>query len=424
MTRRHFLAAPPALAAAGNDPVRIALIGAGGRGQGDVRYSLKVPGVKLTAACDVYTGRLERVRELWGRDVFTTRDYREVLARQDVDAVIVAAPDHWHARMSIDALRAGKDVYCQKPMVRRLEDGPPVIEAARSSGRILQVGSQWASSPLVRKAAELVAQGAIGELTAVEAVVDRNSTAGAGQLLIPPDASPDTVDWDRFLGDAPRRPFEPVRAFRWRYFPEYCAGIPGDLYVHLLTGLHTATGALGPSLVFASGALRYWKDGRQLPDVMQAIMQYPRFTLALRVNLACGGAGEEFGLRLVGGEGAIHVSLARLTLWRGPRQFEADYTLGTFAKATRDAIVAAEGDKLKGPPSPASPYVPETFEAPPGHYPHLDHLANFYAAVRTRRPFFEDATFGFRAVAPALLCNLSVADGRVHGWDPVNLRTV
>src|SRR6266487_748907 len=174
-TRRHFLGAAAGAGLAGalhaqspNDRVRIALIGAGGQGSGDTRNSLAVGAVELVAVSDIYDGRLKRAREVWGDQVFTTRDYREVLARKDVDAVIIGTPDHWHSTISIDAMNAGKDVYCEKPMVQRVEDGKRVIEAQKKTGRIMQVGSQRVSSIVYKKAQELYRSGAIGELNMVE----------------------------------------------------------------------------------------------------------------------------------------------------------------------------------------------------------------------------------------------------------------
>src|SRR5689334_13292857 len=136
-------------------PVRLALIGAGGQGMGDTRTALRVPGVQLTAVADIYDGRLARAKELWGPQIFTTRDHRELLARPDVDAVIIATPDHWHSRITIDALQARKDVYVEKPMVQKIDEGLGVVAAARETGRILQVGSQRVSSVVYAKAREL-----------------------------------------------------------------------------------------------------------------------------------------------------------------------------------------------------------------------------------------------------------------------------
>ena len=206
--------------------------------------------------------------------IATTRDYREVIARRDIDAVMIATPDHWHARISIDALAAGKDVYCEKPMVQKIEDGQRVIDAWKKSGRIFQMGSQYASAHAFQKIRQLLAAGAIGELNSVEAWLDRNTAIGAWQYSIPPDASPQNIDWDRFLGTAPKRPFEPIRLFRWRNYRDYGTAVAGDLYVHLFTGLHTATGALGPRQIFSTGGLRCWIDGRDVPDTQMGVIDY------------------------------------------------------------------------------------------------------------------------------------------------------
>jgi predicted dehydrogenase len=412
-----------------NDNIQIALIGAGGMGQGDARMATSLPGVKLIAACDIYDGRLKRAKEIWGDGTFTTRDYREVLARQDVDAVIVATPDHWHARITRDALHAGKDVYCEKPMVQTIAEGKPVIEAQQKSGRVLQIGSQYASSVVFQKAAELLKQGAIGELNLVEAFLDRNTALGAWQYSIPPDASPANIDWDRFLGHAPKRPFEPVRLFRWRNYSDYGTGVAGDLYVHLLTGLHVVTGSLGPNRIFASGGTRFWKDGRDAPDVMLATMDYPRsathpeFTLALRVNFASGLAQENFGIRFIGSEGIMQVGFDTLTLSKSPRGPEYDYSIPSLPQRLHGRL-QAEFQKAVSAPVTAESLNPATesvFRAPSWFSAHREHHRNFYNGVRTRKPFFEDGVFGFRTAGPSLLTGTSMVEGRVCNWDAKNM---
>ena len=156
-----------------NDLIQIALIGAGGQGQFDTGIALEVPGTKLLAVADCYQGRLDHSKEVWGDDIFTTRDYNEILARKDIDAVIIATPDHWHKRAAVDAMRAGKDVYLEKPMIHLYSDGPEIIETARTTHRILQVGSQRVSSAIYARAKELLASGAIGQLNAVSAYWDQ-----------------------------------------------------------------------------------------------------------------------------------------------------------------------------------------------------------------------------------------------------------
>jgi predicted dehydrogenase len=435
-SRRHFLQsttaagfASPLLAQTGkiaaNDRIQIALIGAGNMGSGDVASALQVPGVEIVAAADVYDGRLERAKERWGSGLFTTRDYREVLARPDIDAVIIGTPDHWHAQISIDAMNAGKDVYVEKPMVQKVEDGLRVVEAQKKTNRILQVGSQRVSSIIYAKAKELIKAGAIGQLNMIEAWWDRNSSVGAWQYAIAPDASPQNIDWDRFLGSAPKRPFEPVRLFRWRNYQDYGTGVAGDLFVHLFSGLHFIMDTPGPQRVFATGGLRFWKDGRDVPDVMQGIYDYPEtknhppFNLALRVNFVS-GAGESSGFRFVGSEG-IMTAGNTVTLTKQPRESEPGYTIDTFPKAVQEKFL--DEYKRKYPPQRATadamrPKDEEEYSVPRGYNEHVEHHRNFFNAVRSRNPVVEDAAFGLRAAGPALLSNVSYFEKRVVKWDP------
>ncbi len=429
-TRRLFLQTSTAATLAAqrrlspNDRIRIALIGAGGMGSGDANSSIAA-GADLVAAADCYTGRLERAKENWGAKLTTTRDYRELLARPDIDAVIIGTPDHWHAQIAIEAMNAGKDVYVEKPMVQKVDDGRLVVETASKTGRILQVGSQRVSSMIYQKAKDLIAAGAIGRVNMIEAWWDRNSAIGAWQYTVPPDASEATVDWKTFLGKAPSRPFDPLRVFRWRNYQDYGTGVAGDLFVHLFSGMHYVMGVNGPSRVFATGGLRYWKDGRDVPDVMLGLYDYAAtakhgaFNLTLRVNFV-NGAGETSGFRFVGSEGVLTLG-SGVTVKRTPRETEPGMTLNSFDKPTREKILAEYRKKYPEQRIVADSLRPngeDHYAAPPGYSDHLDHHRNFLAAVRSRRPVVEDALFGLRAAGPALLSNRSYFENKLMTWNP------
>ncbi len=444
VSRRHFLQTATAASSlafgsrafAANDHVQMACIGFGIMGQGDVETVTSLPGVKLVAVADVYDGRRTAARERYGDQVFTSRDYREVLARPDVDAVIVATPDHWHARIATDAMNAGKDVYCQKPMVQKVEDGHMVINAQKKTGRILQVGSQRVSSVLYAKAKELIKSGAIGDVHMIEAFWDRNSPLGAWQYTIAPDASPQTIDWDRFIGSAPQRPFEPVRLFRWRNYRDYGTGIAGDLFVHQFSGIHYVMNALGPSRVYASGGTYYWKDGRDVPDLMMGMYDYPQtanhsaFQISLRVNFEAGGTGgsDGSGFRFVGTDGILNLSVGNaLVLQKHERDSAPGTTASTFPKAIAKQIrdeYAKRYPEVDPTVQNIHPVTEERFLMPRGYTEQVAHHETFQHAIRTRTPVTEDAVFGLRAAGPALLSNMSYFDQKVMHWDPENMQIV
>ena len=402
-----------------NDQIQFALIGAGIQGQADTKIALQVSGVKLVAVADCYDGRLEHARELWGNEIFTTRDYKDILARKDIDAVIIATPDHWHKRAAIDAMHAGKDVYCEKPMIHLYADGPEMIEAARSTNRIIQIGSQRVSSIVYAKAKELLASGAIGKLNMVTARWDRNSAMGAWDYTVPLDASTETCDWPRFEGTAPRMPFNVEHFFQWRKWKASGSGVAGDLFVHLFSGTHFITGTNGPTRAMATGGLRFWKDGRDVPDVMLGLFDYNEgFNLSLRVNFVDGGEESE-GLIFTGSEGTMEIAGNSVSVSRVPRPKEPGYTIGTFTEAMQRRILAEYREKYPVTHPSGSPDVGfETYSAPAGYSDSYDHFKNFFASIRSRQPVVEDAVFGFRAAGAALLSNLSYERGAVVKWDP------
>ncbi len=410
------------------DKIRIATIGMGGMGFGDTRTALRVPGVEFVAAADCYDGRLTRVKEMFGKEVSTTRDYREILQRSDVDAVIVATPDHWHTQIASDAMRAGKAVYLEKPMIHELSEGPELLRIEKETGKLLLVGSQRVSSVVYEKARELYRSGAIGTLNMVEANYNRNSAIGAWQYSIPTDASPSTVDWSRFLGEAPSRPFDPIRFFRWRNYWDYGTGVSGDLFVHLFSGIHFVLDSNGPERVTATGGLRYWKDGRDAPDVMIGLFDYPEisahppFTMSLQVNFADGsGGGQQF--RFIGNEGVMTISGQGVGVSRRAAAREPGYTIDTFSSAEQKAFMA---QYRKEYPEDGQTHLADSGEIlhrpPRGYNDRLDHFRNFFDAIRSGGQVIEDATFGYRAAAPALLCNMSYREKKIFSWDPERMQ--
>src|SRR5271155_5228967 len=222
-------------------------------------------------------------------------------------------------------MKSGKDVYCEKPMIHLYPDGPEMIESARMTNRILQIGSQRVSSMIYAKAKELLAAGSIGQLNMVTARWDRNSAIGAWDYTVPLDASTETCDWPRFLGTAPKIPFDAQQFFQWRKWKAYGSGVAGDLFVHLFSGTHFITGSHGPTRGMATGGLRFWKDGRDAPDVMEALFDYPEgFNLSLRVNFVDGGSeGEVFVC--TGSEGTMTIAGNTVSVSQTPLEKEPGY---------------------------------------------------------------------------------------------------
>ena len=237
-----------------NDRITVGMIGVGARAHELMQAILTLPDTEIVGVCDAYKGRLERaVARTKGR-AKVYRDYREVLADKSIDTVVIATPDHWHATMAVDAMRAGKDVYIEKPLTYAVDEGNTIIGEVRKSGRILQVGSQ---------------------VTMIRAFYNRNSESGAWIYPIPPDASEATVDWEMFLGPAPKHPRDHARFFRWRCYRDYSGGIATDLFVHLCTSIHYMMNAKMPAHVVALGQLYRWKESRDVPDTINAILEYP-----------------------------------------------------------------------------------------------------------------------------------------------------
>ncbi len=414
-----------------NDKVRIGVIGYGVQGHFDLRTALKVPGVELAGICDLYNGRLENAKEQFGKELFTTNNYKDILDKKDIDAVLICTHDVWHARIALDALAKGKHVYCEKPMVYKIAEGYPVMAAAKKSGKVFQVGSQRVSSIGYAKAKELLAAGEIGKLNMVNAVYDRQSSIGAWEYTIPKDADATTTNWGKFIEATERMAFDAKKFFWWRAFKEVGTGVAGDLFIHLLSGSHFMTNSKGPETIYSTGQFSYWKDGRNLPDVMSGVMQYPdspehpAFQMTLQVNFISGTGGQEI-IQLIGSEGVIRVqgnniSIKHSLMPEAPG-FGGYDSVFTFAKSMQDEMTAEYNAKWTTEQRRRKTKEDIIFKAPDGYDDHLDHFTNFFDAIRTGKQVVEDAEFGFRAAVPALACNESFLTKKIVKWDPVNMK--
>ena len=408
-----------------SDTVRFASIGTGVRGCELLQASLHVPGVQCVAACDLYDSRHIAAQEsVKNPSLPTTRKYQEILDRKDVDAVIIAVPDHWHRKIFEDACAAGKDVYCEKPMSHKVEDGFAMVAAAQKYNRITQIGSQRVSSIIYAQAKQMLESGKLGHVYSIEAYWDRNSPSGAWVYPIPPDASPETIDWNTFLGDAPKRAFSKERFFRWRCFNDYGEGLAGDLFVHLISGIHFITGGDKTNDIVASrgqstGGLYNFKDGRDFPDLIETLYDYPNFRVYLRCNLN-NDQGEFIGF--YGTEGTAIIRGASLTYTpQDTRPQPESYSIYGWPAKLRDQYLA-EFEKQNPLSSVTINEATEVFGVPQGYSDLVDHQAHFFSAVRTRNKVVENEEFGNHAAIGCHLANYSYFNNRPAVWDAANKR--
>jgi predicted dehydrogenase len=422
----YFLHAQAAAAAArsvaASDRVRFGMIGIGMRGSGVLDACIRLPGVECAAACDLYDDRHTLANEIisgaTGKTVPTTRRYQDLLANKDIDCLVAAVPDHWHEKIVVDACNAGKDIYCEKPMTHEVEEGFRIIEAARKNNRIVQIGSQRRSSITFAKARELIRQGAIGDVHQVQAILGRNTPCGAWVYAPPSGLSPQNLDWHTWLGDAPRRPFDPIRFARWRAFKDYGEGIPGDLFVHSLTGIHYVMGLdAPPTRAQSSGGLFHWKDGREFPAVMTTLYDYPNLCVAVLMTQC---TDQEEITRFLGTRGIIEIQdegeLMTVVRQDGKDDAPCYYDTGYPQKMQADYEQTwhAKNDPEPGAAKPIE--NGETYVFPPNYDPVHDHLWNFFQSVKTRQPSVEDAAFGNNTAIACHMANHSYFHRNAALW--------
>jgi predicted dehydrogenase len=416
-------------AATPSDTVRFGIIGTGTQGSDLLRNALKVPGAECVAASDLYDTRLEHAKTILNKNVDTTKEYRRILDRKDIDAVIVATPDHWHRRLVVEAAQAGKDVYCEKPMSHSAEDGFAMVEAIKKNNRICQIGSQRVSSIMYAKAKEIWDSGRLGQVDTIEAVWDRNSDSGAWMFPIPPDANEKTVDWNTWLGDAPKRPFDGRRFVSWRCYKDYGTGLPGDLFVHLISGINYITGVnTPPARAFSTGGIYHYKE-RDFGDLQWTIYDYPKFQVILRCNQNNRYQDQQFafygkkGTMFIRGAGAPQALGAGGSLSfvpEPPYETAEGYSIGSWQPAQKEEYLEKWEREHPGPAVGQAKLESgeEVYVAPPGYSDLVDHLANFFQAVRTRKPVVENEGFGnVAALTGCHMSNYSYFNKTIAVWD-------
>lgn len=283
-----------------NDKIRLGGIGVGSRGGYDLGLAAKAENTQVVAVADVYAPRLAQIKEQLAPSGFAYKDYRELLDRKDIDAVIVGSPDHWHVQMIIDSVRAGKDVYCEKPVSHSIEEGEKLLAATVDSKQIVQIGYQQRSWPHYQQAREVFASGLLGAVPLIQ------SSWYQGYSHIPKPAQASDIDWKSFLGSAPDQPFDPLRRTYWRWFWDFGGGHLTDLFSHWVDVIHWYTGEPSPTTVEALGTRNVFPEF-ECPDTITATYQYPQgYNVVHTGSLA--GSIEDGNILFRGHEGLLRLN--------------------------------------------------------------------------------------------------------------------
>ena len=399
VSRRGFVAATAAGAAAvgaaslgapatgavlgANDRINMAVIGCGGQGTGHLRRLVKMSEnpdekVKVVGVCDVYEPRKERAAAISKAPVY--HHYEDVLARPEVDAVLIATPDHWHAKISMAALEAGKDVYCEKPVTLYWWEAKQVRETVKRTGRVFQCGVQSTSDDIWWQANRLIREGHLGKLIWSQSGYCRNSRTGEWNYHIDDGCSPANLDWDRWLGPAPKRPFDPERYFRFRKYWDYSGGVATDLLFHALGHMAIALGPEFPVSVASTGGI-YVQTDREVPDTYHTTIEY------------------ESGHTCV-----LASSMCNSNCW--PEMIRGHEGTMTF-----------EGPGLVV--RPEKPFSEGREEIQQGREPRADHMHNFLDCVRTRSKPHCNEDVAYKVCVAIALGVQAYRTGKTQKFDPV-----
>lgn len=398
LNRRAFMTGVTAFTAASysrvmgaNERVKLGVIGCGSRGVGDMENFQKLNAVDVTAVCDVYAGAIDRAKQS-APNAKSFKDHRQLLEMKDVDAVLIATPDHWHSTTAIDSLNAGKDVYVEKPLTLNIDEGPPIVKAARVNNRICQVGMQQRSGKHYLQAKqEYIDTGKLGKITMV-----RTWWHGNGfHLRRAPESlqqQPSNLDWARFLGPLKWRDYDPQQFYNWRAYLDFGGGQITDLFTHWIDVAHMYMGQDIPTAAVAIGGVYHYNDGRTAPDTINVLLEYPtKWTATFDATLAPGITGA--ALEFCGTEGRLWISRNRYEFWEVPKPGGPRPTPGQGPQPTKVVQAYSNLDQ--------------------------DHMQNFLDCVKSRKLPNGDVLIGHRSAQASHLGTMSYLEKRRIDFDPV-----
>jgi predicted dehydrogenase len=369
-----------------NDRIRIGIIGAGARGQEDLKNAIAVPNVECVAMADVYTRRHDEVRAKLVPNIEAYTDYRKLLDRKDIDAVIVATPVFLHVIHFLDTIKAGKDLYSEKTMTWSIPEAVKCREAAKNSDRVVQIGLQHESSGSLADARQWIKDGKLGKVTQVESWMSRNSPVGKGQWVraIPSDCNPEHVKWDLFLQNRPKKPFNANEFINWRLFWEYSKGNLTENMVHQIAWIITALDLDLPAAATMSGGVFLEKDGREVPDTIAVTLEYPEKVITWQSTF--GNSHFGLGERLLGRDGSIQ------------------HVMGST-----DMVSGKSGEEIR--------YFPEKITNPKGDQiigqsKTQNHMANFFDCMRTRKQPNAPVEIGYKSAVAVIMANIAYQEKR------------
>ena len=401
-----------------SDVVGIGFIGVGRRGTGILTETLEVPGTEVRGICDIYSVHLENAMKMVNNPrTKSYGDYRRLLENKDIDAVVIGTPDHLHAKMTIAAAEAGKDVYVEKCMVRTFDEIKPVINAIKNNKRVFQLGHQGRSSSLNVKAKEVYDSGILGKVNLVRMTRLTNGEEcdilrykGGYRYSIPPDSHEKNIDWNKFLGDAPKRAFDMKRFFHWRLYWDYCIGYTGDLFSHSYDQINQIMELGIPETCSTSGGTYYYKDGRETQDLLNVNLDYPQKEVSVvfsgGYNNGYNGSTMQVlgknGTLAEGGGGGLDVFLEPYKAENGEK----------IEKARKEKI--SKGEKIGARDKvPVSSYTKDNVEEVTGH------VQDFVDCIRTRGKTRCNEEIAFQEAVTCMMTDRSFKEKRQVKWNPV-----